>query len=176
MKPKSLNSEEIAKIISEFKTVRDRTLFILAIRTGLRISELLSLKVRDVRQHSLIRDSVSVQRKDVKNKRESRTIALHTEAKVALEKYVSEMHDDSKLFPLTRQHAWRLIKQAAERVFISGNVSTNSTRKAFARRVYLALNKDIVALSRALGHKTTATVGHYVESDQKVIDAAVLAA
>lgn len=176
MTPRSISGDEISRILSKLKTPRDKTLFILAVKTGLRISEILSLKVRDVRQYGRIRDTVTVQRSHMKNKRQSRTIPLHPEAKAALEAYVSGLHDDSRLFALTRCHAWRLIKKAAAQAEITGNISPNSTRKAFAQRMYLALDKDIVALSRALGHSNTSTVDHYIESDQQVIDSAILGA
>jgi integrase len=176
MKAKPLSTEEVSKILGELKTPRDKTLFILAVRTGLRISELLSLRVGDVRQHGRIRETVSVQRRNVKGKHESRTVILHDEAKRSLESHISGMHDGSKLFPVTRQHAWRLIKAAAERAEIAGNVSPGSTRKAFARRVYEALNRDIKGLQKALGHKNMSSTGHYLEADQEAVDAAILAA
>lgn len=176
MKCKPLSQHEVTKILAELRTTRDKTLFVLAVYSGLRISELLSLKVSAVRQHGEIRNSVSVQRRNVKGKRESRTVALHKEAKRFLESYISGLHDDSKLFSLTRQHAWRMIKQAAERALISGNVSTGSARKAFARRVYELLNRDIKGLQLALGHKSLSSTGYYLESDQQAIDSAVLAA
>ena len=175
MKPKSLNSSEIALILSNLKSPCHRTLFILANRTGLRISELLSLKVKDVRQYGHIRESVTVERKNVKGKFASRTIPLHSEAKRALESFVNlNAHDECKLFELTRQHAWRVIKGAAERAEIAGNVSTGSTRKGFAQRIFEVLGKDIVGVQRALGHRTLHATHHYLSCDQQAVDTAIL--
>jgi hypothetical protein len=58
---------------------RDNCLFILVIRTGYRISELLSLRVQDVQQHGKIVDKVAVARKAMKGgkagKATGRTVA-----------------------------------------------------------------------------------------------------
>jgi integrase len=78
----------IAKSFSGVMAKRDNCLFILLIRTGYRISELLSLRVQDVQQHGKIVDKVAVARKAMKGgkagKATGRTVLLHPEAKAAL--------------------------------------------------------------------------------------------
>jgi len=63
---------------------RDKALFLLGVKSGFRISELLSLRLGDVAQHRRLVDRVIVQRQHVKNKQEGRTVLLHPEAKAAL--------------------------------------------------------------------------------------------
>jgi integrase len=63
---------------------RNKALFIVGVRSGFRISELLSLRVGDVQQHGKIIDHVTVARRHMKKKTEGRTVPLHPEARAAL--------------------------------------------------------------------------------------------
>jgi integrase len=63
---------------------RDKALFLLGVKSGLRISELLSLRLGDVSPHGRLVDRVTVPRRHMKNKTEGRTVLLHPEAKTAL--------------------------------------------------------------------------------------------
>jgi integrase len=85
-----LTDLEIAMVKDALTRTRDKTLFILAVglKTGLRISELLSLKVGDVYQYGRLADVVYVERKHMKQKLEGRAIPLHQDAKVALSVWV----------------------------------------------------------------------------------------
>lgn len=174
-KAKPLTNEEIKAMLDFFKTSRDRCLFILGVKTGFRISELLSLKVQDVIQYGEVRDRITVKRSNVKCKTESRTVVLHAEAKRYLKDYVqSSWHPEKKLFQITRQHYWRLIKGAAEDARVTDQVSPGSMRKSFAQRVYVALDKDLVKTQRALGHKNVTSTVYYLHFDQSDVDNAIL--
>jgi site-specific recombinase XerD len=62
-----LADPEVATVKDAFVRTRDKALFILVLQTGLRISELLSLKVGYVYQHGRLGDVVYVERKHMKN-------------------------------------------------------------------------------------------------------------
>ena len=62
-----LTDPEVATVKDVFVKTRDKALFILGLKTGLRISELWSLKVGDVYQHGRLADVVYVERKHMKN-------------------------------------------------------------------------------------------------------------
>ena len=82
-----LTDSEVLQVSNSFRgryALRDRALFVLGIKTGLRISELLSLAVGGVLQHGRIVDRVHVQRRHMKRKTEGRTVLLHPEAQEAL--------------------------------------------------------------------------------------------
>ena len=82
-----LTDEEIRKVLSTFKgrfINRDRALFILGVKTGFRIGELISLKVSDVINGDKIVDRVSVRRCHMKGKIEGRTVIVNAEAKQTL--------------------------------------------------------------------------------------------
>jgi integrase len=63
---------------------RDRALFLLGVKTGFRIDELLSIRLGDVWQHDRLVDQLTVRRAAMKRKREGHTVPLHSEAKGAL--------------------------------------------------------------------------------------------
>ena len=82
-----LTDEEVDLLQQSFGGVyaeRDKALFLLGVKSGFRISELLSLRVGEVSQHGRLVDRVTVQRRHMKKQREGRTVLLHPEAKAAL--------------------------------------------------------------------------------------------
>lgn len=193
MKSRDLKDSEIALILEHLPSLRDRCLFILGIKTGFRISELLSLTVKDIldqtTNHGLcsIKDTLTVKRQDMKGKHSSRTVPLHPDAKYILEEYLRSFPDNGmltsltkgdlymRLFPIGRYHAWRVIKQAALDAGIPGPISTHSMRKSFGMKVYNHTGKNVVAAQRALGHKSLASTGHYLSIGEDEINEAILA-
>ena len=87
-----LTESEVSKVSRSFEgryADRDRALFILGVRSGLRISELLSLELRDVLSpRGGLLERVSVRRKYTKGKTEGRSVVLHPDAKKALAKWL----------------------------------------------------------------------------------------
>jgi integrase len=66
---RKLSDSEIAPIASSFRgryAVRDRALFILGLSTGGRISELLSLRIKDVWQYSTPVDTIYFRKSQTK--------------------------------------------------------------------------------------------------------------
>jgi integrase len=88
---RKLKDSEIAQIASSFRgryAVRDRTLFILGLSTGGRISELLSLRVKDVWQYSLPVDTIYFRKSHTKGKRHGRGVPIKTAAKNAIQELI----------------------------------------------------------------------------------------
>jgi integrase len=84
---RALTADEVARVSQAFRGTyaeRDRALFILGIKTGFRISELLSLRVGDVWQHGRFVDYVAVQRRYMKGKIQGRSVIVHPDTKAAL--------------------------------------------------------------------------------------------
>jgi integrase len=74
---------------------RDRALFILGIKTGFRIAELLSIRIGDVCQYGRMVDQLTVCRAHMKQKHEGRTVPLHPDAKAALAAWLLLMRQQS---------------------------------------------------------------------------------
>lgn len=146
-----LTDEEIELILKSFKgrfAARDRALFTLGVKTGLRISEILSLKISDIFQHGRIVERVYVQRKNIKGKTHGRTVLLHPEVKQAVALWLNESaeipSDYTYLFksrkgsnqPISRKQAWRILDTLISRVGLSGKFGTHTMRKSFAKKIY----------------------------------------
>ena len=72
---------------------RDRALFLLGVKSGFRISEILSLRIGDIVQAGRIVDKVSVRRSNMKKKTEGRTVFLHPDAKDGLSTWIDQLRD-----------------------------------------------------------------------------------
>ena len=146
-----LTDSEIATVKNAFVRTRDKALFILGLKTGLRISELLSLKVGDVYQYGRLADVVYVERKHMKKKLEGRAIPLHQDAKAALSVWIKELEKAGKtdasspLFrsrkghgqrAITRVQAFRVLTEVYEANGLMGNRGTHSMRNTFADGIY----------------------------------------
>lgn len=185
---KPLDPNQIQTTLTHL-SARDRALFTLGIRTGFRISELLSLCIRDVWDGASVRDAVQVTSQSLKGRRPSRCIALHAEAKTALGEYLSTLPAplpiDRALFhsrkggALDRKSAWRILHSAFLKAGIQGvgrQLGTHCMRKTFADRVYLRLGRDLVKTQRALGHTNIQSTAQYLSFDEDEIIAAILSA
>ena len=86
-----LTDAEIARVLGALAgptAARDRALFLLGLKAGFRVSELLSLRLGDVFQAGRIAARVTVARRHVKGRTAGRTVLLHPAAKAALAAWV----------------------------------------------------------------------------------------
>lgn len=187
-----LNDQEVKLVTMSFGgkyATRDKALLLLGLKSGFRISELLSLRLSDVFRAGRMVDRVTVQRRHMKKKTESRTVLLHPEAKETLDKWINELNAnghipaDSFVFrsrrgrnrPITRMHAWRILKEAYESNEMTGKLGTHSMRKTFADRIYDKLDRDLVKTQKALGHRNINSTVQYLSFREEEIDEAILA-
>jgi len=187
-----LTDEEVEIVAKSFGgkfASRDRALFLLGVKSGFRISELLSLRLADVVQAERIVDRVTVQRRNMKKKTEGRTVLLHPDAKVALTEWVRQltadgyMPDDALVFQsrkgrnqaINRQQAWKILRDAYQANELGGKLGTHSMRKTFADRIYDRLGRDLVKTQRALGHRNVNSTVSYLSFREEDIDEAILA-
>lgn len=156
-----LKDAEVVKLLAEgFKgkyANRDKALFAVGVSTGFRISELLSLTMRDVMHRVNVKDYIKVDRRHTKGKLRGRKQKLHSFAKDALQDWIDERLQDNETIELLDQycfqsrendtrtgkpkafsvgHAIRIIKKAGKRAGIGDDLSTHSMRKTSANKVY----------------------------------------
>lgn len=189
---RSLTEQEVVKVTASLQNPRDRALFVLGLKTGFRLSELLSLTIRDVYSDNQVLNRVRVERRNTKGKVKSREVALHPMAKAALMELLSTavsgtvpvQNTAAPLFlsrngeqkPLSRIQAHKILKEAYSKAGLKGNgLASHCMRKSFAKKVYEALNHDLVATQRALGHADIGSTICYLSPEQDEIDAAILA-
>lgn len=181
-----LTDAEVARVMAQLKP-RDRCFFVLGLRTGFRVSELLSLRLRDVWQAGQVPAAVSVARKAMKGQGEGRTVPLHPQARAELAAWAAALQargaaPSSPLFPsqkggtITRMQAWALLTNAYKRAGLSGRgVGVHGLRKTFAGKMYRRLERDLMKTQKALGHKSVTSTAAYLSFAEAEVDAAITA-
>ncbi len=153
------------------KEIRDKAMLELLYATGMRVSELISLKLEDVNltmNYILCRDA---------NK--ERVIPIENAAKSALEHYIkgareSMCEDSEYLFtnmkgqPMTRQGFWKLIKSYAKKAGIDKDITPHMIRHSFASHL-VSNGADLKAVQEMLGHSDISTTQIYLKSRQSRI-------
>lgn len=180
-----LSDQEVSLMLSRgFEgryALRNQILFLLRVKTGLRVSEALSIKVVDILSpDGGIRGSVYISRRNVKGKAGGREIALQSYLREQLRLYLMTLPDTQEyLFTsgkggrLDKKAVWRIDKMSCARVGIDPyRVSTHSTRKTFAEKIHNLLGNDIIKTQKALGHKDINSTTKYLNVDsQEIVDA-----
>jgi len=171
---------------------RDRLLFILGLRTGARISELLSLKWDDVLgPDGEVLQEIRFQKRNTKGEIRSRVVPLHPEAQEAIRAWRERAEELGLFAPqgplfasrkkrraLSRQAAWAILKQAYARAGIlgkgrGGTLGTHSLRKTFGTRIYRRF-RDIVLAQYALGHRSVENTLRYLDVRGEEVARAIL--
>lgn len=160
---------EIDLITNSLPSARDKCLFLLGIKTGFRISELLSIKLADCLEYGALKDSITVSKSKMKGKLASRTIPLSQGVQDVLKEYIETLPATQEyLFSsrkggrISRVHAWRILRQAVLANKLKGKVATHSARKTFCEAIYKASNKDIVMTQAAMGHASLSNTAKYI--------------
>lgn len=187
-----LTEAEVAAVMENFHgryEARDRALFLLGLKSGFRISELLSLRIGDIVQHGKMVDRVTVARRNMKKKTEGRTVILHPDAKEALAEWLEDLRQAGYMTEgdfvfqsergrnraISRVQAWRILDDVFDYCGLTGKLGTHSMRKTFADRVHKLTNENIFKTQLALGHKSPASTVSYLSFKQEDIDQAILA-
>jgi site-specific recombinase XerD len=158
----------------------------LGVRSGLRVSELLALKVGQIWDGTKVVDRFYVQRKATKGKHAGASLVMHPDAAVALVKWVKtgaiSRNPEGYLFRsqqgggrLNRRSAWKVLHRAFRQAGVSGMAGTHCMRKSFANNVHAALGGDLFRTAKAMRHSSPLTTLKYLSFKQKEIDRAILA-
>ncbi|PLR81898.1 tyrosine-type recombinase/integrase [Bacillus sp. V33-4] len=156
------------KKVLKMHSQRDYLLFVLGINTGIKITEMLDIKVSDVAENNgKVKDSLHLFCMD-KNKQKS--IHLNRKAKAAIKEYLAavNLNQDDYLFkssktdkPISRQQAYRIINDAAKEIGITAKIGTNSLRKTFGFHAYKR-GVAISLLQEYFHHSTPAETMKYI--------------
>lgn len=149
-----------------YKSERDMIMFEVGLKTLLRISDILDLRVKDVYGKTTIR------KKQIKTK-EVIEIPIRTDLKKLLDKYCEGKPQYDYLFQsrkginkkISKTQAYRILKEMAEYLNID-RIGTHSLRKTGAYHIYND-TKDIEFVRRLLGHKSNEEVFAYIYSGLK---------
>lgn len=169
--PKSLSEDEVESLLNAPDTTdalghRDRTMLEVLYATGLRVTELVSLRLGQV---NLNQGVVRVTGKGGKE----RLIPLGEESLEWLQQFIAGPREEILLekqtefvFPtrrgdrMTRQAFWHIIKRYTERAGISQALSPHTLRHAFATHL-LNHGADLRVVQMLLGHSDLSTTQIY---------------
>jgi integrase/recombinase XerD len=161
--PDVLTEEEVIALlnvpnINTKKGVRDRLILELLYATGMRVSELVNIKLNQLNSQV---GFVIVKGKGNKE----RIIPLGEEALYWIKQYLSSNNVKDYLFPgrlgkhITRQYVWKLIKECANKANIK-SISPHSLRHSFATHLLLR-GADLHSVQLMLGHSDISTTEIY---------------
>lgn len=168
------NKRDIERMKKALSNPRDLLLFTFGINSSLRISDILRIKVGDVRN------------KDVLTLREQKTgkakkFRLNQSIVAAVKTLVpAEASDDAPLFPsrkgsapISRVQAYRVLNEAAKRAGIDCEIGTHTLRKTFAYHAYKA-GVDLAVIQSVLNHSSQRETLRYIGIVQDDIDNAYI--
>ncbi|WP_300269086.1 site-specific tyrosine recombinase XerD [Microbacterium sp.] len=169
--PKALSIDQVERLLSapsaeEPIGIRDRALLELMYATGARVSEAVGLDVDDLAHGDVLR----LRGKGSKE----RIVSVGSFARDAVDAYLTRVRpalaakgkSSARLFlgargaPLSRQSAWRVIRDAAEAANITAEVSPHTLRHSFATHL-LQGGAEVRVVQELLGHASGATTQIY---------------
>lgn len=176
--PEILSTEDVIKLLEQpcgdsAKEIRDKAMLELLYATGIRVTELITLKIMDVNMqlgYIVCRDASK-----------ERAIPFGNAAKDALERYLDgvreQMIEDSAsvyLFtncsgqPMSRQGFWKLIKAYAKKAGITADITPHTLRHSFAAHL-VENGADLRSVQEMLGHSDISTTQIYANMKQNKI-------
>lgn len=148
---KYLNKDEMVKRLENLEGGRDKIICLFLWLTGCRVSEVVSVKKKDIDfKHNTIKIEW------LKNRRQKeRIIYMPKRLKNVLEVYTSTKNKDDRLFPITRQRVHQICKN---KMGIHPHVFRHSYAVNFLRQ-----GGRVTVLKQILGHSRLDTTMKYVK-------------
>lgn len=166
--PKSLDRKSVRQLLREVELragPRDRAIIYLILYTGLRVGEVVRLKLSDV-ELSPKRGRIVVRSAAAKGAKQ-REVPVPLEARKALEAYLDTRDDDEpglligQRGPLREDAIVRVLRKYADPIGL--DLSPHTLRHTFAF-TYLAKNEnDLIGLASILGHENLQTTRIYTQ-------------
>ena len=153
---------------TDLKSLRDRAIFELFFSTGARVSEIASIRIRDV-------DIDKKQIKVVGKGSYERFVFLTNDASEYLKKYLSnrkDLSEDSSLFmnlkggKLTERGIFYIIKKRSEECGLGSYVTPHVFRHTFATEI-MNNGADIKTVQDLLGHKSITATQIYTHTTKR---------
>jgi integrase len=162
--------EDMKESLRRWCSERDRFLFIIGINTGLRVSDIVKLKVKDVTKER----NIIIEQKTGKR----RIITIKGQFRKEVDNYIKGMDPDEYLFPsrrkdgktphITPTQAYRQLVKAGNMIDRQ-DIGTHTMRKTFGYHHYKR-NKDIAQLMEIFNHSSPSITKKYIGITQEEID------
>ncbi len=176
--PEILSMEEVVRLLDQAngdspKEIRDKAMLELLYATGIRVTELITLRVSDVNlpmNFIMCRDA-----------HKERMIPFGGQARSALTRYLGGVREDmiedktsDVLFancsgkPMSRQGFWKLIKHYAKKAGITAEITPHTLRHSFAAHL-VENGADLKSVQEMLGHSDISTTQIYANMNHNRI-------
>ncbi len=173
--PSSLTDEEIRKVLDKADTLMDKTILVVMLTTGLRSSEVLSIKKEDIflereGKTYLISSLDGVFESDVafikvrgKGDKE-RVVPISGKALTYLFDYMKRVQNGEKLFPISYKTLWKRITSIGEKAGV--RLHPHKLRHTAATKA-LQSGAELRVIQELLGHASPITTARYAKVNQK---------
>ncbi|MCQ2752899.1 MAG: tyrosine recombinase [Bacilli bacterium] len=168
--PNVLSVEEVEALlnapdVNKGDGVRDRAMLELMYGSGLRVSELINVQIKDI---NFVKHTITIRGKGSKMRR----VSVGEYALEWIANYINHVRchnigrTNKYLFlnrygePLSRQYFFKLVKKYAAQVGISENISPHTLRHSFATHM-LENGAKLISVQEMLGHENLATTQIY---------------
>lgn len=176
--PEIMSPDEVVRLLeqpsgSSHKEIRDKAMLELLYATGIRVTELITLKVSDV--------NMSMNFILCRDRNKERVIPFGSAAKNALARYLDGTRDamlenkaSDVLFancsgqPMSRQGFWKLIKYYAKKADIKADITPHTLRHSFAAHL-VENGADLRSVQEMLGHSDISTTQIYANMNHNHI-------
>lgn len=170
--PNVLDSKEIMQLLSQpsgndYKSIRDRAMLELLYATGIKVSELIELKLSDV--------NLQIGIVHLRSAKQDRIIPIYQEANKHLTEYCNNTrpalvqdNSEERLFTnmnghaMTRQGFWKIIKYYADKANIKKDITPHTLRHSFAAHL-LENGAQLKDIKEMLGHSDISSTQIYAQ-------------
>lgn len=176
--PEIMSTQEVVRLLEQpsgdsLKEIRDKAMLELLYATGIRVTELISLKITDV--------NIGMNFIMCRDGNKERIIPFGSVAKQAMVRYIDQARDammegelSDVLFvncsgqPMSRQGFWKLIKHYAKKAGIEADITPHTLRHSFAAHL-VENGADLRSVQEMLGHSDISTTQIYANLNHKRI-------
>jgi len=186
---RALEQQEIKNILNYGYDPKSRfyhrniLMFVVQLTTGFRVAELLKIRIKDIYDVKLkkFRDSITIQRKDMKAKKKGRNCYINPLIHKYFQRYLDwrykniVINEDDYVFfsqkgggKMNTWNAWQVFKKALTNAGISdikdSTLGTHTMRKTFSLNFAKECGGDIFKLYEVLGHCSINSTVSYMRS------------
>ena len=152
-------------------------LLLIGFNTGLRIGDIVSLRVGEIRGHDRLIRLAQKTRKET-------SIKIRPSVRAAIDQRLAGRDPDEFVFPsradpsrkercMNRGQAYKIIRAIADRAGYRGRVGCHTMRKTYAYQLYQASGRNLSLVQYQLGHSSEAVTLKYIGLTQEVTDEAI---
>ena len=166
--------KSIKKLLSD--NARDRLLFTMGINSGLRVQDILAIKISDVKS-SKIGDRIAVKEKKTGK---ANVFIMNKEILTALQDYLRtiDLVDDHFLFksrkgrnyPLTTYAVTKYMKKWTEAINLKGNYGAHSLRKTWTYHQRKTFGVSWEVLAKRLNHSSPSITRRYLGVQEEEVE------